>query len=311
MSRQDTIEIDALGKQYGSVAALYDINATIPAGQVTGLLGHNGAGKSTLIKLILGLIKPTRGQIRVLGESPSGVKAHTIRQHLGYLPESVSFYTNLTGAEVIDYFAQLKRVSTPVGRKLLERVGLGPAQDRRVGGYSKGMRQRLGLAQALLSQPDVVLLDEPTSGLDPQATRELYGIIDDLRAAGRCVLISSHLLAELEPHIDRALILREGRLLASGSLGELQNRARLPSTIRLQLIQDGSTDALPPCLQALDARRTIRDGNQVEIHVSDDEKMPLLRDLLNHPRIANVRITEPSLSSLYDWLGANHAQGAA
>ncbi len=200
------IDISSLGKQYKGVAALAGVSATVPMGKVVGLLGHNGAGKSTLIKLILGLIEPTSGHVEVLGQSPWGSQAVALRRRVGYLPESVAFYGNLTGTEIITYLAKLKRAPRQQAGELLQRVGLDAARDRRVSTYSKGMRQRLGLAQALLASPELVVLDEPTAGLDPQATRELYEIVAELRTEGHSVLVSSHVLAELEPHIDSALI---------------------------------------------------------------------------------------------------------
>ena len=231
----NAIEINSLGKQYKGVAALVGVSATVPMGKVIGLLGHNGAGKSTLIKLILGLIEPTSGQVEVLGQSPWGSHAVALRRRIGYLPESVAFYGNLTGTEVIDYLAKLKRAPRQQVSELLKRVGLDSAKNRRVSTYSKGMRQRLGLAQALLASPELVVLDEPTAGLDPQATRELYAILGELRAEGHSVLVSSHVLAELEPHIDSALILRQGELLAAGSVSELRRQSGLPGVVVVQL----------------------------------------------------------------------------
>jgi len=306
----NAIEITALGKQYGQVTALQTISATVPKGQVIGLLGHNGAGKSTLIKLILGLIAPTSGHVEVLGETPWGSHTHPLRRRLGYLPESVAFYGNLTGQEVIDYLASLKHAPRQQSRQLLERVGLGHAAGRRVSGYSKGMRQRLGLAQALLNSPEIVLLDEPTAGLDPQATRELYAIVGELRQAGRCVLISSHLLAELEPHIDGALILREGRLLAAGSLVDLRRQAGLPSIVSVRLNAQADGSALARELEHMGVVHELQPNGQLEIQVPEGSKVDVLRSILGHPVIADVEVREPTLARLYDWLGANR-QGNA
>ncbi|TAN25117.1 MAG: ABC transporter ATP-binding protein [Castellaniella sp.] len=302
---QNAIEIDALCKRYGQIDAIQGINASIPHGQVIGLLGHNGAGKSTLIKLILGLITPSSGRLSVLGETPWGPRAHVLRQQLGYLPESVAFYGNLTGGEVIDYLAQLKNAPLHQGRQLLERVGLRHAISRRISGYSKGMRQRLGLAQALLNRPQIVLLDEPTGGLDPQATRELYTIVDELRAAGCCVLISSHVLAELEPHIDGALVLREGRLLAAGSVTELRKQAGLPSIISLRLTREGDTQGLLQSLAKVNAKYEINASDQIEIQIREPDKLALLREILKYPVIENIETREPTLARLYDWLSVS------
>jgi Cu-processing system ATP-binding protein len=295
------IECHALAKRYGDLAALDGISAVVPRGQVIGLLGHNGAGKSTLIKLILGLIAPSGGRLQVLGQSPW--RAHALRRRIGYLPESATFYGNLTGRELLDYLARLKQAPRSQIATLLDRVGLAHAADRRIGTYSKGMRQRLGLAQALLGSPDLVLLDEPTTGLDPQATRELYRIVGELRADGRCVLVSSHLLAELEPHIDGALILRQGKLLAAGSLHALGEQAALPAQVLLRTHEQ----AMPELLARLETgglSAQPRPDGRLELQVPRASKLRMLRELLADPAIVDLDVREPTLAQLYDWLGA-------
>lgn len=295
------IECHALAKRYGDLAALDGISAVVPRGQVIGLLGHNGAGKSTLIKLILGLIAPSGGRLEVLGQSPW--RAHALRRRIGYLPESATFYGNLTGRELLDYLARLKQAPRAQIATLLDRVGLAHAADRRIGTYSKGMRQRLGLAQALLGSPDLVLLDEPTTGLDPQATRELYRIVGELRADGRCVLVSSHLLAELEPHIDGALILRQGKLLAAGSLHALGEQAALPAQVLLRTHEQ----AMPELLARLETgglSAQPRPDGRLELQVPRASKLRMLRELLADPAIVDLDVREPTLAQLYDWLGA-------
>ncbi|MBN8947691.1 ABC transporter ATP-binding protein [Rhodanobacter sp. UC4450_H17] len=295
------IECHALAKRYGDLAALDGISAVVPRGQVIGLLGHNGAGKSTLIKLILGLIAPSGGRLEVLGQSPW--RAHALRRRIGYLPESATFYGNLTGRELLDYLARLKQAPRAQIATLLDRVGLAHAADRRIGTYSKGMRQRLGLAQALLGSPDLVLLDEPTTGLDPQATRELYRIVGELRADGRSVLVSSHLLAELEPHIDGALILRQGKLLAAGSLHALGEQAALPAQVLLRTREQ----AMPELLARLETgglSAQPRPDGRLELQVPRASKLRMLRELLADPAIVDLDVREPTLAQLYDWLGA-------
>ena len=295
------IEFEALAKRYDALAALDGISACVPRGRVIGLLGHNGAGKSTLIKLILGLIAPSGGRLEVLGQSPW--RAHALRRRIGYLPESATFYGNLTGRELLDYLARLKQAPRAQIATLLDRVGLAHAADRRIGTYSKGMRQRLGLAQALLGSPDLVLLDEPTTGLDPQATRELYRIVGELRADGRCVLVSSHLLAELEPHIDGALILRQGKLLAAGSLHALGEQAALPAQVLLRTHEQ----AMPELLARLETgglSAQPRPDGRLELQVPRASKLRMLRELLADPAIVDLDVREPTLAQLYDWLGA-------
>ncbi|HEX6613343.1 MAG TPA: ABC transporter ATP-binding protein [Rhodanobacteraceae bacterium] len=301
MTTPFAIECEGLSRCYGALAALEGISAGLPRGQVIGLLGHNGAGKSTLIKLVLGLIAPSNGRLEVLGQAPW--RAHALRRRIGYLPESASFYSNLSGRELLDYLARLKRAPRTQIPALLERVGLSHAADRRVGTYSKGMRQRLGLAQALLGSPELVLLDEPGAGLDPQATRELFRIVGELRADGRSVLISSHLLSELEPHIDGALILREGRLLAAGSLHELGEQAALPARVLLRP-RDAARADLATRLAGIGLAAQARPDGRLEVQVPRAEKLHAVRELLADPAVADLDVREPTLAQLYDWLGA-------
>ena len=303
------IDITSLGKQYKGVAALTNVSATVPLGKVIGLLGHNGAGKSTLIKLILGLIKPSSGHVEVLGQSPWGNEAVALRRRIGYLPESVAFYGNLTGTEVITYLAKLKRAPRQQVDEMLQRVGLDAAKDRRVSTYSKGMRQRLGLAQALLASPELVVLDEPTAGLDPQATRELYEIVGKLRNEGHSVLVSSHVLAELEPHIDSALILRQGELLAAGSVSELRRQSGLPGVIVVQLKKATNPDAFAHELDERGLVHTLRRDSRFEIEITEGSKLALLQHLAADPSIEDIVVQEASLARLYDYLGAGTKRG--
>ena len=299
------IDITSLGKQYKGVAALVGVSATVPMGKVIGLLGHNGAGKSTLIKMILGLIEPSSGHVEVLGQSPWGSQAVALRRRVGYLPESVAFYGNLTGIEVITYLAKLKRAPRQQVGELLQRVGLDSAKGRRVSTYSKGMRQRLGLAQALLATPELVVLDEPTAGLDPQATRELYEIVGELRSEGHSVLVSSHVLAELEPHIDSALILRQGELLAAGSIGELRRQSGLPGVIVVQLKDAADPAAFAQELHGLGLVQAFRHDGRFEIQIADGGKLDLLQRLAANPAVEDIVVQEASLARLYDYLGAS------
>ncbi|WEN14521.1 ABC transporter ATP-binding protein [Rhodanobacter sp. AS-Z3] len=304
------VEISSLAKHYKGVAALAGISTSVPMGKVVGLLGHNGAGKSTLIKLILGLIKPTSGHVEVLGQSPWGSQAVALRRRIGYLPESVAFYGNLTGSEVIRYLANLKRAPRQQTIELLQLVGLDYAKDRRVSTYSKGMRQRLGFAQALLASPELIVLDEPTAGLDPQATRELYDIVGKLRAAGHSVLVSSHVLAELEPHIDSALILRQGEMLAAGSISELRKQSGLPGVVVVQLKDAADPAAFARQTDELGLSQLARPDGRFEIQIAEGGKLALLQRLAADPAIADIVVQEASLARLYDHLGASTKRDA-
>ena len=212
-----------------------DLDLALCAGECVGLVGHNGAGKSTAIKLMLGLIRPSAGDIAVLGETPTAGRGARRRDEVGYLPEAIALYPSLTGAETLAFYARLKRRPVAANAALLERVGLAAAAHRRVGGYSKGMRQRLGLAQALLGEPRLLLLDEPTTGLDPAVRQNFYEILRDLRRDGATILLSSHALAELEGEVDRVVVLNQGRKIVDGSIAELRALAAIRPRVRLRL----------------------------------------------------------------------------
>ena len=218
---------------------------------------------------------------------------YQLRRQLGFLQENVSFYEQMTGLEVLSYFAKLKGYAKKQCISLLEQVGLSDASHRRVKTYSKGMRQRLGLAQALLGEPKLLLLDEPTVGLDPIAIQDFYNSIAQLKAQGSTVILCSHLLAGIEKYIDRALILGRGRLLAVGSLDELRQQTALPVTFKLQ----GSNLSIPDTLLAHISQRNDNDG--VQLQVSQQQKMATLQQLMTLPELANIDLHMPSLDDIY------------
>jgi len=202
--------------------ALSELSITVEKGAVTGLLGPNGAGKSTLMKLILGHLYPTSGTLQVLDKSPRDVLS---KRFIGYLPERTSFYKNLNASETLHFFADLlgleKKESTKRIEQLINMVGLDGIGKRRVGEFSNGMRKRLGLAQAMLNDPELLLLDEPTAGLDPVGCREVKDLIKVLKERGKTILMTTHLLADVQDVSDKILILYGGKLQASGSINEL------------------------------------------------------------------------------------------
>ncbi|HPR68135.1 MAG TPA: ABC transporter ATP-binding protein [Kiritimatiellia bacterium] len=204
------------------VDAVRSISFDVPAGQIFGLLGPNGSGKSTTIKMILGLLFPTAGSIDVLGASP---RSTAVKRRIGYLPEESYLYPHLTPLETLTFYARLFRLPPETARaridQLLDMTGLSHARHRPVGGFSKGMARRIGLAQALLNDPDLVILDEPTAGLDPQGTRQVKDLILALVARGKTILLTSHLLADVEDVCHQVAILFNGRLLAQGTLDSL------------------------------------------------------------------------------------------
>lgn len=204
------------------VHAVKGIDLTVKRGEIFGLLGPNGSGKSTTIKMILGLLHPTSGQLTVLGHSPRHV---TVKARMGFMPEESYLYKYLTALEILNFYADLSGLTGENKRKrvetLIEQMGLSAARNRPVGEFSKGMARRVGLAQALLNDPDLILLDEPTSGLDPIACREVKDLLLQLAGRGKSILICSHHLADMQDISDRVAILLNGEVCAAGTVDEL------------------------------------------------------------------------------------------
>lgn len=225
---QPIIELAALTKKYGNFTAVNQLNLTIEKGEIFGLLGPNGAGKSTTILMLLGLTEPTSGRVSVCGIN-STTHPIEVKKRVGYLPEDVGFYEDLTGIENLVYTAQLNGIHKTDAKEkaasLLERVGLSGETAKKTGKYSKGMRQRLGLADVLIKNPEVVILDEPTSGIDPAGVREFMELILRLsREEGLTVLFSSHHLHQVQQMCDRVGIFNRGNLLAEITLSELTDK---------------------------------------------------------------------------------------
>ncbi|HMN21213.1 MAG TPA: ABC transporter ATP-binding protein [Ottowia sp.] len=292
---------------YGALRAVADVSLALRAGEVTALVGHNGAGKTTLIKLLLGLIRPSAGAVRVLGLDPAGRAGARARQALGFVPENVAFHGAMTALELMAFYARLKNCAPARNLALLERVGLAEAARRRVATYSKGMRQRLGMAQALIGAPRLLLFDEPTSGLDPASRAEVYATIDRLRADGATVLVSTHALAEIERHVDRVAIMHRGRLLALGALAELQRGSALPLRLRVCLRPGGAARVaavLPPGVSCT----PVGDDTTLELVLAPAGKMALLRTLVNlGDAVEDLDWTTPGLEALHRQLVAASA----
>ncbi|HCG38681.1 MAG TPA: copper ABC transporter ATP-binding protein [Pseudomonas sp.] len=290
----NAVEIQGVSQRYGSMTVLHDLNLNLGEGEVLGLFGHNGAGKTTSMKLILGLLAPSEGQVKVLGRAPNDPQ---VRRQLGYLPENVTFYPQLSGRETLRHFARLKGAALSQVDELLEQVGLAHAADRRVKTYSKGMRQRLGLAQALLGEPKLLLLDEPTVGLDPIATQDLYLLIDRLRQRGTSIILCSHVLPGVEAHINRAAILAKGRLQAVGSLSQLRAEAGLPVRIRASGVSERDS-WLQRWTDAGHSARGLSESS-LEVVAVNGHKLVLLRQLLGESEPEDIEIHQPSLEDLY------------
>jgi ABC-2 type transport system ATP-binding protein len=220
------IHTRGLGKRYGSVVALKGLSLDVSAGEVFGFLGPNGAGKTTTIRLLLGLIRADSGEATVLGH-PVGGRGVAWRGEVGFLPGDMAFWPRLSGAETLDFLAGLTGRPATARERLLARLGLTvPELDRHVHTYSDGMKQKLGLVQALQCEPRLALLDEPTKGLDPLVQQAFYEIVTDMRNAGGTVFLSSHVLPEVERVCDRVAMLRAGTVVSVGDVEALRRAER-------------------------------------------------------------------------------------
>jgi len=284
-----------LRKRYGRQVAVEEVSLTVGRGEVVGLLGPNGAGKTTVIKMLLGLVRPDAGEVMLLGRPAGDVSA---RRAVGYLPELFRYQPWLTAAEVLRLHVRLAGVPVSEDDQLacLDLVGLGARTGDRLGGFSKGMQQRLGLAVALVARPEFVVLDEPTSALDPLGRVDVRDIVLSLRERGVAVLLNSHLIGEVERVCDRVVILDHGRVAASGTLVELLGQHE----VRLHLT--GVTAAVEARLAA--SGRVAREGDQYTVALDAGDDGTTVPDLVRDLAALHVRIhaVEPARISLEERL---------
>lgn len=297
------IALRGVHKHYGALHAVDGIDLDIAPGELFGLIGHNGAGKSTLFKMMLGLIRPTAGTLTVAGADVTGRGFRAARRRLGYLPENVVLWDNLSGDETLRFFSRLKGVDVAECTPLLARVGLAAAAGRPVREYSKGMRQRLGFAQALLGRPQVLFLDEPTTGLDPLAIRDFHATLRDLRDAGVTIVLTSHILAELQERVDRLAVLAEGKVRALGTVQSLREQHDLPLQVSLR-VAAGERERVLGRLRAVPALLGEGEGHATadgwRLPCAREAKMALLRELAGlGAAVQDVQFAEPSLEDLF------------
>jgi ABC-2 type transport system ATP-binding protein len=308
------IAIEDLTKEYPygflhlkKKTSLEGLTMQVQTGEVFGLLGPNGAGKSTTIKLLMGLIFPTRGQARLLGKPTSDVEMH---RGIGYLPEQPYFYDYLTAAEVLDYFAKFFDFTASDRRervqRMLRKVGLETAGKIQLRKYSKGMLQRVGLAQAILHDPQLVILDEPMSGLDPVGRREVRDIILELKHAGKTILFSTHILPDAEMLCDRVGVIVGGKLQGVGAPGEIVGIAAHKMEILFAL--SGNPPAHLPLLA-----NTTRTGDRYRLEIPESDLYGALTQLRDSDaKILSVAQVKPSLEEYFMHLvAADRAQAAA
>ncbi len=278
------VEAVGLKKHYGEVRAVDGLDLVIEEGEIYGLLGPNGAGKTTTILILLGLTEPTAGEIRVLGYNPTREPLR-VKRLTGYLPENVGFYDELSARENLRYTASLNGIPDREAKRriqeVLEMVGLSDVADRPVGTFSRGMRQRLGIADVLLKEPKFVILDEPTSGIDPEGAREILEMIVRLRdERGMTILLSSHLLHQVQRVCQRVGIIHRGKLVAQGTVDELSAVVE-EGKHRFEAKVEGITDALIESIESLEGVERVRwSDSTLEIIASRDVRKELARTVI-------------------------------
>ncbi len=293
--KECVIETRRLRKQFGDKAAVSDLTLTVRRGEVFGFLGPNGAGKTTFIKMLLGLIDPTAGEATVLGEPLGNVRA---RARVGFLPEHFRFHDWLNGREFLQFHGQLYQMAAPRLnariRELLKRVDLLDAADCKLKEYSKGMLQRVGLAQALLNDPELVFFDEPTSGLDPLGRLLVRDIIEELREKKTAVFLNSHLLSEVEVTCDRVAFVKRGQVVR-----ELTLKGR-PPLLRVELKLGSAGPEKIAGLAQFGGGLSTQNG-QVHLQVEDEEKLPKITSWLvgQGIKVYEVAVKRQSLEAMF------------
>jgi ABC-2 type transport system ATP-binding protein len=274
------IQTENLTKSYGSRIAVDRLNLTVEAKQVHGFLGPNGAGKTTTIKMLVGLLRPDSGSLKILGMNAAGDKPK-IRERMGYMPELPKFPKHLTGVELLDVYGRMYNIPKETRKQripeLLKMVGLSERGKDRIGKYSKGMQQRIGMAQALINDPELVILDEPSIGLDPVGMVEVRDMVKGIVKGGQTVFFSSHLLAEVQQICDHVTIINNGNLLFTGTLEEVASKAG-PSR-RLVVEVQKASDSILQALKALPFASVATSGNSytLNLNTTDDVRAEVSR----------------------------------
>lgn len=293
------IETHGLTKRYGRVVAVEDLNLEVQEGEVFGLLGPNGSGKTTTILMLLGLTEPTRGEARVLGLDPMR-EPLKVKSQVGYLPDQVGFYGELTAWENLRYTTRLLGLPEAEARarieEVLKRMGLWEVRDRRVSAFSRGMRQRLGLAEVLLKRPKVAILDEPTLGLDPEAAREFLELIKGLKAEGITILLSSHLLHQVQEVCDRVGLFHKGHLALLGTVEELAQRVLGGG---YEILVEASPGLEEAFRRLEGVARVAVEGGRYRILSSRDLRPELARIAVEQGELLSLSLRRPSLDEVY------------
>ncbi|HIQ04571.1 MAG TPA: ABC transporter ATP-binding protein [Anaerolineae bacterium] len=298
------IETHGLTKHYNSFVAVDALNLAVKPGEVFGILGPNGSGKTTTILMLLGLTEPTAGSMQVLGFDPMR-QPLSVKARVGYLPEQIGFYDELTARENLIYIAKLNGLRRDEAYErideALERMGLDVVANQRVATFSRGMRQRLGVAEVLLKRPQLVIMDEPTQGLDPEAARDFLTIIHDLKAEGITLLLSSHLLHQVQAVCDRVGLFREGRMVLEGTVKELAQRV-LGGAYRIHVEADGPAPVLEEALRSVPGVVNVNrsDTNTYELEARNDLRAEAAQAIVEAGgKLLSLDFEEPGLDEIY------------
>jgi ABC-2 type transport system ATP-binding protein len=298
------LEARGLTKRYGDFTAVNNLDLAIRKGEVFGLLGPNGAGKTTTILMLLGLTEPSEGQVSVLGFDPSR-QPLSVKARVGYMPDQVGFYDELTARENLSYIAKLNGIPrTQLSQRIdeaLERVHLREVVDHPVSTFSRGMRQRLGLADVLIKRPQLIIMDEPTQGLDPELAREFLDLIRSLKEEGITILLSSHLLPQVQVICDRVGLFSEGRMVLQGTVSELARKV-LGGAYRIQVQADGPVTKMKEVLQGLPQAVNVRrvDGNRYEVEAQNDVRADAANAIIRAGgRLHELNIEAQNLDEIY------------
>jgi ABC-2 type transport system ATP-binding protein len=298
------IEIDGMTKRFGDVTAVRELSLEVEEGEVFGFLGPNGAGKSTTINVLLDFVRPTEGEVRVLGRDAHD-ESVAVRERIGVLPEGFSVYDRLTGRQHLEFAIESKAASDDPDA-LLERVGLSGDGDRKAGGYSKGMAQRLVLGMALVGDPDLLILDEPSTGLDPNGARQMRDIVREEAARGATVFFSSHILGQVEAVCDRVGIMRNGELVAEDSIEGLREATSADTVLRVT-VGEVPEGALAAVRGIEGVGEVTHSGDSLRVSCDSDAKTTVLSTL--EERGVDVRDFETEEASLEDLFMAYTTDG--
>ncbi|MCX7682839.1 MAG: ABC transporter ATP-binding protein [Anaerolineae bacterium] len=303
MAADVVIESHGLTKHYNSFVAVDNLNLTVRHGEVFGLLGPNGAGKTTTILMLLGLTEPTAGSVRVLGLDPAR-QPLSVKSRVGYLPELLGFYNGLTAYENLIYTAKLNGLRRDEAHErilsALAQVGLEEVVEKPVGTFSRGMRQRLGVADVLIKKPQLIIMDEPTQGLDPEAARDFLGIIRRLKADGITVLLSSHLLHQVQAVCDRVGLFYRGRMVLEGTVEELARRV-LGGAYRIQVEAEGPASLEEALRRVRGVVNVTRPGETLyELETEYDLRPEAARAVVEAGgKLLSLKVEQPSLDDVY------------